>query len=489
MPGYLRRLLAGGAAYQSASLVSAALALVTLPLYTRKLSPADFGLAETLLTFIILTSIVLRAGLGEAFVRSWYQREDEAQRAALTRTALGGVLAATTVAALLCLAAATPLSELLLDREDPQLLRVAVLGLWAFTNLEMAYALLRVQEARRAYLRASLANVLLTVALTVTLVVVLDQGAPGYLAGNYGASAVVLFALWWSQRAVITASGPRLAVPGPLLRFGIPTVPAEAAVFALNVVDRAYLLRAQGAAAAGLYALAVKLSTIVIVTVRAFQLAWPPLAYSVQDDDEAARLYAVVCTWYVVVTGLVVAGLTLLGRWLVALLAAPEFASAFEALPWVALGWSMYGLLLLLVTVGGRAGVTTRNFPAAALGLGANAVALVLLAPSIGIAGAGIALCVAYAVMLVALHLLTRSLFSVPFQWGRLAHAVTILAGVAVAGELLLPAEGPGAFAARAVAFAAIPALLLVTGFLTGEERAGVRRLWLSRRGPDGSAA
>ena len=30
-----------------------------------------------------------------------------------------------------------------------------VLGLWAFTNLEMAYALLRVEERRRTYLIAA----------------------------------------------------------------------------------------------------------------------------------------------------------------------------------------------------------------------------------------------------------------------------------------------------------------------------------------------
>ncbi len=29
-----------------------------------------------------------------------------------------------------------------------------VFGIWAFTNLEMAYALLRVQERRRTYMRA-----------------------------------------------------------------------------------------------------------------------------------------------------------------------------------------------------------------------------------------------------------------------------------------------------------------------------------------------
>ena len=42
-------------------------------------------------------------------------------------------------------------------------MRLGVLGLWAFTNLEIAYALLRVEERRRAYLLASLANVVLTV--------------------------------------------------------------------------------------------------------------------------------------------------------------------------------------------------------------------------------------------------------------------------------------------------------------------------------------
>ena len=49
------------------------------------------------------------------------------------------------------------------------------------------------------------------------------------------------------------------------------------------------VVESESAAAAGLFALAVKLATVVIVAVRAFGLAWPPLAYSVRDDDEARR--------------------------------------------------------------------------------------------------------------------------------------------------------------------------------------------------------
>ena len=482
------RLLAGGAAYQASSVLSAALALLTLPLYTRALSRADFGVAETLLTFIILASILLRFGLGEAFVRFYFQTP-AAERDRLARTTTGAVLLTTTATARPAIVLAGPLSSLVLGFADAGIMRIAVLGLWTFTNLEIAYALLRVDERRRLYVAASLCNVVLTVALTVTLVVALDQGARGYLAGNYDASGVVLLGLGWTLRGRIGlavgrhafALGP-LRPLRPLLRFGVPTVPADATVFALNVVDRAYLLRAQSAAAAGLFALSVKLATAVILAVRGFQLAWPPLAYSIGDDREAGRFYAAVATWYVVVTGFVVAALTLLGRWVVRLLAAPEYFEAHEALPWVALGWAMYGLFLLLVTIGGRAGVTTRTFPAALAGVLVNVLALVVLVEPLGIAGAGIALVIAYAVMLVVLHLLTRRLFAVAFEWLRLAHAVALLAGVSVAGELLLPVAGASGLLTRALALAALVPLLAITRFVRPAEWSGLRAALARRR-------
>ena len=475
MPSALSRLLRGGAAYQSPALVSGLLALVTLPLYTRKLSPADLGVAETVLTFIILGSIVLRGGLAEALIRLWFTEEDPDRRARMARTAIGTVAAVTTVVALLALPFAAPLADLLSNRRDAGIGRLAILGLWSFTNLETAYALLRVEERRAAFLRASMANVLLTVGLTVTLVVILDQGAYGYLAGNYAASALVLLGIWATEGRRIGARGGGYPL-APMLRYGLPIVPAEAAVFALNVVDRAYLLRSESAAAAGLFALAVKLATVVIVAVRAFGLAWPPLAYSVSDDDEARRLYAAVTTWYVAVIGLVVLALALLARWIVDLLAAPKFADAYQALGWVALGWGLYGLALLLVTVAGRARITTRSAPAAFGGLAANVVALLLLVPPLGIAGAGIALCVAYVVTLAVLHLLTRGLFHVPFEWARLAQATAVLGAAALVGELALPTQGAVGLLSRILLVAAVPVVLWLTGFLRPEERRALRR-------------
>jgi O-antigen/teichoic acid export membrane protein len=478
--GYLKRLVTTGAAYQFGDILAKGLALLTLPLYTRHLDTKAYGAAESLLTAVILCSILARAGVGEAFIRFYFDDKDTARRERIARTATATVAWTTTVVSLLAVVFARPLSRVVLGSEDPLLFDCAALGLWAFTNLEMAYAQLRVDERKRVYVYASGANVVMTVAFTVLLVVFANQGARGLLLGNFGASALVVLGLWWVLRRRVSLR-VRPADLRAMLRFGLPTVPADASVYALQVADRFYLFRVFSQSAAGQYAIAIKLATVVFVAVRGFQYAWPPLAYSIESDEEAARLYSLVTTYYALATGVVVCAVELLGRWMVRLLAAHEYFPAYRALPWLALGWALYGLYLVFVAISGRARVTSRNFPAAAVGLAVNVALLVLLVPhsgaGLGIAGAGIALCGAYLAMLLVMYLLTRSLFRVGFEWLRLSQLTAILLGVALSGELLLPDHGLAGLALRIAWLALVPAALLLTRFFHPHERAQVTAL------------
>ena len=480
MSALLKRLVASSAAYQAASLLSSAIAVVTLPLYTHHVSTSTYGYAELILVAVILTSIALRLGLGEAIVRWWFDDDDEQRRLRLARDVTGVVLLTSSAAALLALAFAGPLSKLLLNHRDATLFAYGVLGMWAFTNLEVAYALLRAEERRRAYLTASIANVLLTVALTVGLVVSGDYGARGLVLGNYAASTVVLAALWVTPPRHLGI--PRLADMPALLRFGLPTVPADASVFALNVIDRSWLAHAKSAHELSLFSASVKIATGVIIVVRGFQAAWPPLAYSIVDDDEARRFYAVVTSAYVAVTGFAVVAMTLFGRWLVDLLTPSDYHGAYAALPWLALGWALYGLYLVFVVIAGRVRVMTRNFPAALAGLAVNVLLLALLVDPLGIRGAGIALCGAYAVMLTVIHVLTRSLFRVDFEWWRLIRIVAVFVLAGVGGELLLPTSGADGFALRLLALAATVPLLLLVGAARPDELRRLRAALRARR-------
>jgi O-antigen/teichoic acid export membrane protein len=482
---YLKRLVSTSAAYQAAEIFAKAIAVFTLPLYTRHVSSDSYGTYNALLTAVILSSIVLRLGVGEAFVRFYFIDSDEQRKTRIARTATATVAWTTTVATLVAVGFSSELSRLVLGVDDPLLMDCAILGLWAFTNIEMAYAQLRVDERARAYMFASGANVAMTVVFTIALVIFADQGARGLLLGNFGASAIVVLGLWWVLRRRFSLR-VRIADLRAMLKFGLPTVPADASVYALQVADRFYLLRGVGEGVAGEYAIAVQLATVVFVFVRGFQYAWPPLAYSIDSDAEASRLYSLVTTYFVLATGVVVVGVALLGRWLVRLLAAPEYFGAYKALPWLALGWTLYGLYQVMIVITGRARVTQRNLPAAAAGLVVNLVLLFVLVPNdglgLGLAGAGIALCGAYVVMVAVMHLFTRGVFAVDFQWRRLAQLTAIFAGVAVSGELLLPTSGFLGLALRVLWLLAVPALLLLTRFFAPHEREQARALVVDAR-------
>ena len=275
------------------------IAVLTLPLYTRHVARAEYGASKALLTAVILASIVLRAGRRRG-VRPLLLRGRGRGAAGAHRAHRDGDRGVDDDASPRWRRSSSraPLSRLLLGFDDPELSTARSLGLWAFTNLEMAYAQLRVDERARAYMFASGANVAMTVVFTVALVVFAGQGARGLLLGNFGASALVVLGLWWVLRRRFSLR-VRLADLRAMLRFGLPTVPADASVYALQVVDRFYLFRAYSHARPGEYSVALQLATVVFVFVRGFQYAWPPLAYSIESDREAARLYSLVTTYFV----------------------------------------------------------------------------------------------------------------------------------------------------------------------------------------------
>ena len=489
MTSYLKRLVNSLAAYQVADVVSKFMAVLLLPVYTRYISPAGYGVVELLGNGVIFISILVRFGIIESFLRFYFTDEDRERRDALVRRSFLFLLVTTTIASIVLAALAGPLSQIVLGHRDVSIFRVAVLGLWTFTNLELAYAVLRVDERLRTYAIASVTNVVFTIIASVVLVVALGKGPEGLLLGNYGVSTLVLLALWWTMRERLLprpGKGERLPV---LMRFGLPTVPAEISVYALSIIDRYYIYHDRSPRLAGLYSIAVKLAGAVAFIVRAFQYAWPPLAYSVDSDVEAARLYGLVTTYYVIVSGWVVAGLALLGRWILRLLTAPSYFEAYRALPWVALGWAMYGLWVVFLVIAGRAKVTTRNFPASLAGLVANVILLVVLVPTFGIAGAGIALCGAYVVMLTVMHLLTRHAFAVQFEWRRLIQVTVVMGALATGGDLLLPTHGAVGFLTRVAVFAAIPLVLYLTGFAHPQELQQARALLSRLRRAGGSPA
>jgi O-antigen/teichoic acid export membrane protein len=470
---HLRRLATTGAAYTAASILSKLIAVFLLPVYTAYLSPADYGAAEVMIAGLVAASIVVRLGVIEALLRFYYLADESPD--AVVRTGFASLFWTTTALAAIALPFAEQLSELFLEEPDAGLMRLAILGLWQLTLWEYALTLLRLDERARAYFTFTIAAVVVTIPVTVALVVATDLGASAILLGNFGTGVLFLVGRLWVERRRLgfAADGPLLR---RMVRFGLPTMPAELTLYSLNFIDRLLLVRLsdsaeQGAAAVGLYAIAVKFANGMQVLVRGFHLAWPPLAYSIQDDDEARRSYALIVSWFVALSAFAVVGLWLLAPWLVRLLADDAYFEAHEAVGPLAAGTALYALYLVLVVILGRTGRTELSFPATAVAMIVNVGLNVLLIPDHGIVGAGVALVVSYAVVVVLMHAITRRLFPVPYEWRRLALAIGLAAALIAIGELAVSQEGIGALAITLALCATYPAGLYALRFLSPEER------------------
>ncbi|HEV7771293.1 MAG TPA: oligosaccharide flippase family protein [Solirubrobacterales bacterium] len=485
MSGYLRRLATTGAAYTAASILSKLIAVALLPLYTRYLTPADYGAAEVMFAAIVATSIFVRFGLIEAVLRFYYKDDEDPGR--VVASTFAGLFWFATIGALVALPFAEPISEALLPRsaadlnqispaEAADLARISIGGLWVLTMFEYLLTLFRLEERARAFFLTTIVNVLVTIGVTIVLVVGADEGARGLLLGSYATGAVFVAGLIVVHRRRLSLWFDR-ALLRRLLRFGLPTMPAEASLYLLNFVDRIIIVRTLGLAEAGLYSLAVKFAQGINVLVRGFQLAWPPLAYSIRDDDEARRTYATVVTLFVSGCAFVVTGMWLFSRWIVRALAAPEFFDSYEAIGLIATAITLYALYLVLVVILGRTGRTEFNLPATLAALAVNVVLNLLLVPPLGIVGAGLALVASYVVVLTLMYVFTQRLFPVPYQWGRLTRVVLTSAVLVAFGELVLPSDGLLGLAARAVIWLAFPLALFATGFFTPAERAWLARL------------
>src|SRR5262245_23340836 len=159
MTGYLRRLATTGAAYTASSVISKLIAVALLPLYTAYLTPADYGVAEVLITGVIAASIVIRLGAIEALLRFYYKTDEEPDR--VVRTGFASLFWSATVGVAVLMPLADPISDFI-PGSSPGLVRIAVGGLWVFTMYEFLLALFRLDERAKAFLAFTVSNVLVT---------------------------------------------------------------------------------------------------------------------------------------------------------------------------------------------------------------------------------------------------------------------------------------------------------------------------------------
>src|SRR5207237_5294311 len=111
--GQLVRLGKHSAIYGLGGLVSRILAVLLLPLYTRYLSPSDYGKVETLIALTTVLGSLLAMGITSAFFRFYFDSPDPADRRLVVRTSFWFTMGMATVGLVLGLALSRRISDVL----------------------------------------------------------------------------------------------------------------------------------------------------------------------------------------------------------------------------------------------------------------------------------------------------------------------------------------------------------------------------------------
>jgi len=472
------------AIYALGVLINRAAAFIMLPIYTRYLTPADYGVIELLFMTTEVFAMIASAGLFAAVFRFHAKAGSDDERRRVVSTATLLFIGFYAVGGTLGFALAEPLAAVVLPGvEDGELfLRMIFVSFFLQALIELPLLYIRIRQRPWMFVAIGAIKLSLQLGLNLWFVVQLELHVIGVLYGTLISSlAVGLFALPYTFRH----TGIRFdtAIARRLLRFGVPLIIAGLGNFVLTFADRYALSHLAGMHETGLYALGYKLGMVLwVFAVAPLFSAWDAQRFEVAKQPDAADVQRRTFLFFnlaIISFGL---ALALGSRELFRVLAAPEFLPAHRIVALIALAYVLqmwtqfteFGLLLHERTV--------------ALGMATAAASLAMLAacwlliPRYGMTGAALSTITAYTVRFAIVHALSQRCYPVALPWGRILIVLALAAATYIAATLVRPDGFAAALGVDIGAFVLFVALLAWSPAVNAEERAQLFRLVAGNR-------
>jgi O-antigen/teichoic acid export membrane protein len=475
-----RHTLVYGSGYVTMAIVS----FVLVPVYTRHMSPSEYGLLGLMLVLYGLMTTVYDLGFTNSVGRFFFDTDGDDAAASLDHmratsliflACFGGFLTAA-----LCVFAPLWSDLLTQTKVHADLVRIVAATLYVEALAIVPLTLIRMQERSQLFIAITVMRFVVTGTLSILLVAVLDEGVRGALLANLGSGVGVLLILLPSLGGAFRTR-PSAPLLREMLRFGVPFFPVLLSSWFIDASDRYMLGFYRSKAEVGYYVLGYKVAQVMQIATAAFSMGWAPLRYRIYERPDAQAVYRRLTTYYVFGATALSVVLGLYAREIVSLVAPDSYAPAATIVPWIAFAYALNGLYVLMVT---GMGVSKRTAPmawvvgiAAAVNIGINIVAI----PQWGIKAAALTTVLANALMVLGSWYWSQRVYPIAYDWSRMLRSMSI--GVAVVAVFVLAAPGTGiegtlAATAGVVVFLA----LLVTTTVSADEldrgRALLHRLY-----------
>jgi O-antigen/teichoic acid export membrane protein len=467
----IRKLVSHTVIYGLGNYATRVIGFLLIPVYTRYLLPADYGILSLANMIGNLLFILCNMGQSTAFFRFYFDHDDAAGREQVVSTSvlLSVVCCAPLGVALLFWTPA--LTRLVFgDPAYAGILLLVCLSTISNVFLRIPFAILRAKEEAARYAVLSIGRGLFAIVIALVLVVGFGQGVAGVVWSQFLSHFLFLLPMLpgivWGIRWRFS---PPLA--RNLMAYGTPLMLGGISTFVLNLSDRYFLKTYSTLDELGLYSLGYNLGEGLFLLVTAMRLAYPPFVFSNRKQPHARALYARVLTYYVAGMGFLCLALSVLADDVIRIMAAPEYRDAARVVPLVALaqlfhGFSFLSPIGLMITK--KSVFRMLNVLIAA---GLNVTLNFLWIPKYGMMGAAASTAVSFTVQSLLVTGVSLRFYWIDFEYGRLLKVAIVGAAIYLAATWI-PAETSriAAVGMRLGLLALFPALLGLFGFCEPEE-------------------
>lgn len=480
----IRRLGRDALLYGLPTILSGVASFVMLPVYTKYLTPADYGLLSLLDLSLEIALLIFSAGATAGLMRFYFKTQDPVERNRVLFTAWATATALYVLGSLLIFSAAPLIwAHALSGAGSLAMVRLAAINFTVTSLTLVPLQMLAIEQRALASAVIMTIRLLLQVGLNVLFVVGLHAGPMGFLWSTFWSSVTLglFMTLLLIRRTGFAWSWTAFH---DLRRFSLPIQLSKAGTFFLAFGDRFFLEKFHGLASVGLYGLAYQFGFLLYSTLATpFFQAWTPQRFQMVHEDREVRdrifnrgfLYGDVA----VVAGAV--GISLFIRPVLAILTTSDFHGAAIFVPIIVLAyvfqaWAIAVDFGIEVTEKTKYTSISTWISVAVIGV----LYLILIPPFAGMGAAVATLIAMFVRFAVTLHFAQR-LWPVTYQWG--PHVRMIAGGAVVTiAALLVPVAGTLPLLAVAAALFLVYALWVWVGVLHRDDRAALLVLVRSPR-------
>jgi len=227
--------------YGLGAMASKLITFLLLPLYTRYLTPSDYGILEIFGTTRGILAIIYIMGLSSALFMSYFHYRDENDKKTVVSTALIFLTATSLFFSLILISVANNFSMIFFHSiQYTSYFRIIFLTLFFDTAIAISLSVFRAKEESKKYALVSVIRVLLAIGLNIYFIVVLKRGILGILeSGLITTSLLYAFLI----PGILKNAGFRFSISDlrEMLNFGLPLIAGGLSTWILTVSDRYFL--------------------------------------------------------------------------------------------------------------------------------------------------------------------------------------------------------------------------------------------------------